>query len=128
MINYKINQELQGTIVGIQPYGLFVQLDEQTQGLVHVSECKLGIVNNIKTEFKVGQKVDVRILDIDLYCEKISLSLKQNEILKLLKPNKDVHVNEIKKHYWTNHHLDLGFKELGENREIWIKEALEKMK
>ena len=46
-MTYKIGQVLQGTVTGIQPYGAFVALDEQTQGLIHVSEIQSGYTKNI---------------------------------------------------------------------------------
>ena len=35
---YEVGEELSGKVTGIQPYGAFVALDEETQGLVHISE------------------------------------------------------------------------------------------
>ena len=36
---YKIGDVIDGVVSGIQNYGVFVKLDDQTQGLVHISEC-----------------------------------------------------------------------------------------
>lgn len=41
-MKYKIGMVLSGTITGLQPYGAFVSLDEETQGLIHVSEVQAG--------------------------------------------------------------------------------------
>ena len=38
-IAYRIGMVLEGYVTGIQPYGAFVALDEETQGLIHISEC-----------------------------------------------------------------------------------------
>ncbi len=42
--HYKSGDVVTGKISGIQPYGAFVALDEDTQGLVHISEIKHGFV------------------------------------------------------------------------------------
>ena len=38
---------MEGKETGIQAYGAFVSLDAQTQGLIHISECHHGYVDNI---------------------------------------------------------------------------------
>ena len=71
---YHIGEIVQGTVTGIQPYGAFVQLDDHTQGLIHISECRSAFIRHVGDELHVGQVIDVMILDIDQYNEKISLS------------------------------------------------------
>ena len=74
-MKYKIGMVLSGTITGLQPYGAFVSLDEETQGLIHVSEVQAGFTKNIHGLLTVGQKVTVQVIDVDEYSQKISLSL-----------------------------------------------------
>ncbi|WJY27806.1 MULTISPECIES: S1 domain-containing post-transcriptional regulator GSP13 [Sporosarcina] len=73
---YEAGQELSGTVTGIQPYGAFVALDDQTQGLVHISEITYGFVKDIHEHLAVGQQVNVKILDVDEQDHKISLSIR----------------------------------------------------
>ena len=75
-MTYKIRQIIEGKVTGIQPYGAFVSLDNETQGLIHVSEVQSGYTKNIHSLLKVGQPVTVQIIDIDEYSKKISLSLR----------------------------------------------------
>lgn len=75
-MGYKIGQIIKGDITGIQPYGAFVSLDNHTQGLIHVSEIQAGFTKNIHQYLEIGQKVQVQIIDIDEYTQKISLSLR----------------------------------------------------
>ena len=70
----KIGDIVDGYVTGIQPYGAFVSLDEETQGLIHVSEIQSGYTKNIQDVLKIGEKVQVQIIDIDEYSQKISLS------------------------------------------------------
>lgn len=73
---YVVGDVLTGKITGIQPYGAFVALDENTQGLVHISEITYGFVKNIAELLSVGQEVQVKVLEIDEHASKISLSIR----------------------------------------------------
>lgn len=75
-MNYRIGMVLDGKVTGIQPYGAFVALDDKTQGLIHISECRHGFIDDIRSYLKVGQRVKVMIIDIDEYTQKISLSVR----------------------------------------------------
>ncbi|WP_088041305.1 CvfD/Ygs/GSP13 family RNA-binding post-transcriptional regulator [Bacillus sp. EAC] len=74
--NYNIGKVYTGKVTGIQTYGAFISLDQQTQGLVHISEIINGYVRDIRDYISVGQTVNVRVLSIDEMTGKISLSLK----------------------------------------------------
>lgn len=63
-------------VIGIKPYGVFVSLDEQTTGLVHISEISDGYVDDINKFVKVGDVLKTKILDIDYENNKAKLSLK----------------------------------------------------
>src|SRR5690625_6846595 len=58
-------QILQGKVTGIQPYGAFVALNEEAQGLVHISEVTHGYVKDINDHLSVGDEVTVKVLNID---------------------------------------------------------------
>ncbi|MGE7112406.1 S1 domain-containing post-transcriptional regulator GSP13 [Lysinibacillus sp. NPDC047702] len=73
---YELGDVLTGKVTGIQPYGAFVALDEDTQGLVHISEITYGFVKDVSEFLTVGQEVEVKILEIDEEAEKISLSIR----------------------------------------------------
>ncbi|WP_341300184.1 S1 domain-containing post-transcriptional regulator GSP13 [Lysinibacillus sp. FSL H8-0500] len=73
---YELGDVLTGKVTGIQPYGAFVALDDNTQGLVHISEITYGFVKDVSEFLTVGQEVEVKILEIDEEAEKISLSMR----------------------------------------------------
>jgi small subunit ribosomal protein S1 len=73
---YKIGDSVEGAIVGIVDFGLFVRFDENLEGLVHISEISWKKVENPYKEFKIGDKVNAKIVDIDKE-NRINLSLKQ---------------------------------------------------
>lgn len=67
---YKVGDVLTGKVTGIQPYGAFVALDEQTQGLVHISEITYGFVKDVSHFLKVGDEITVKILEIESESQK----------------------------------------------------------
>ncbi|WP_144461531.1 S1 domain-containing post-transcriptional regulator GSP13 [Siminovitchia fortis] len=73
---YKQGDVLTGKVTGIQPYGAFVALDEETQGLVHISEIKHGFVKDINEVLSVGEEVKVKVLQVNEEEGKISLSIR----------------------------------------------------
>ncbi|MBS4200141.1 general stress protein 13 [Bacillus sp. FJAT-49732] len=77
--NYETGAVLTGKVTGIQPYGAFIALDDQTQGLVHISEIKHGFVKDIHDVLSVGDEVKVKVLGIDEEKGKISLSIRATE-------------------------------------------------
>lgn len=126
---YHIGEIVQGTVTGIQPYGAFVQLDDHTQGLIHISECRSAFIRHVGDELHVGQVIDVMILDIDQYNEKISLSrrsvLDANQKVRTDRENH--RVDNWHHHYWTNQHLNIGFETIADNRDDMIAEALQRL-
>ncbi|MBM7586266.1 general stress protein 13 [Bacillus pakistanensis] len=68
-----------GKVTGIQPYGAFVALDEETQGLVHISEITHGFVKDVNEHLNVGDEVQVKVLSVDEAAGKISLSIRATQ-------------------------------------------------
>lgn len=73
---FAVGSVVTGKVTGIQPYGAFVALDENTQGLVHISEITHGFVKDINEHLKVGDEVQVKVLSIDEAAGKIGLSIR----------------------------------------------------
>ena len=67
-----------GTISNIVDFGAFVDL-EGIDGLIHISELSWSHVNHPSEVLTIGQKVEVRVLDIDRDRQRISLGLKQTQ-------------------------------------------------
>lgn len=72
----KPDDELKGLISGIAPFGVFVDI-EGLEGLVHISEIAWEKVENLNNLYKVGDKVDVLILDVNRQEGKLNLSIKR---------------------------------------------------
>lgn len=76
---FEAGQVLEGKVTGIQPYGAFVALDEETQGLVHISEITHGYVQDVNEHLKIGDTVNVKVLNVDAEKNKVSLSIRATE-------------------------------------------------
>ncbi|GIN61989.1 general stress protein 13 [Robertmurraya siralis] len=75
----EVGSVVTGKVTGIQPYGAFVAIDENTQGLVHISEVTHGFVKDINEHLKVGDEVSVKVLSIDEEAGKIGLSIRATQ-------------------------------------------------
>ncbi|MBQ6454213.1 MAG: 30S ribosomal protein S1 [Coriobacteriales bacterium] len=76
--NLQKGMRLKGTVSSIVDFGAFVDLGG-IDGLVHISELSWGHVNHPSEVVKVGDEVEVEVLDVDLNRERISLGLKQTQ-------------------------------------------------
>ncbi|GIN59210.1 S1 domain-containing post-transcriptional regulator GSP13 [Lederbergia ruris] len=117
---YEPGTVLTGKVTGIQPYGAFVALDDQTQGLVHISEIKHGFVKDIHEFLSVGDEVNVKVLEVNAESGKISLSIKATEEppakQKSTKPSKPANAS-------TTETSGEGFNTLKDKLQEWIKQS-----
>lgn len=65
-----------GRVTRIMDFGAFVELMPGVEGLVHISELDYKRVKRVSDVLKVGQEIEVQVLDVDLERQRISLSLK----------------------------------------------------
>ena len=69
---------VKGKIQNIADFGIFVQVEEGLDGLVHLSDIDWKVEGNIAIkEYKVGQEIEAKILDFEIEKERISLGIKQ---------------------------------------------------
>jgi small subunit ribosomal protein S1 len=71
---FSVGDACDGEVTGIVDFGVFVKISEGVEGLVHISEIDWGLVENIKSLYKVGDEVRVKI--IEMKDGKVSLSIK----------------------------------------------------
>lgn len=76
MKKYYPGNIVEGKVVGIKPYGVFVSLEDEIMGLIHISEISEGFVSNINKLVKIGDIVKTKMLDIDYVEKRAKLSLK----------------------------------------------------
>lgn len=118
-MKYKIGDIIEGKVTGIQAYGVFISLDKNTQGLIHISECRHGYVTDLEGFIQIDDEVEAKIIDIDEYTGKISLSLRAMEKLPI--PPYPAKRKRRKRRYVPQ----IGFDTLKQKIPAWIEEAKE---
>jgi small subunit ribosomal protein S1 len=73
---YQSGQVVKGTVTKLTNFGVFVQLEPNLEGLLHISELAEHKVENPEQIVKVGDSIEVRILRVDTADRKIGLSRK----------------------------------------------------
>ncbi|MFA6295755.1 MAG: S1 RNA-binding domain-containing protein [Patescibacteria group bacterium] len=75
---YKVGQKVMGIVKEVKPFGIFIQLDKDIHGLVHVSELPFNIADS-KKELPMGTEREFRILSIEPGEHRLGLTLKLDE-------------------------------------------------
>jgi len=75
--HYVPGQIVKGKVTKLTNFGVFVELEDELEGLLHVSELADHKVDNPQDVVKVGQEIEVKILRVDTEERKIGLSLKR---------------------------------------------------
>jgi small subunit ribosomal protein S1 len=76
MASKKIGDIVKGVVKNITDFGAFVDLDGM-DGLLHITDITWGRLNHPSEALKVGQEIDVMVLDVNKDKERVSLGLKQ---------------------------------------------------
>ncbi len=74
--DYAVGDVIKATIVSITEFGAFAQIIPGVDGLIHISQISAERVADINTVLKVGQEVEVKIIDIDEEKNRVSLSIR----------------------------------------------------
>ncbi|HEU4418670.1 MAG TPA: 30S ribosomal protein S1 [Planctomycetota bacterium] len=78
---YPVGKRLNGEVVNLMSYGAFVKLEDGVEGLVHISEMSwTKRVNHPNEVVKVGDRIEVVVLEVDTEKQTISLGMKQTEV------------------------------------------------
>lgn len=112
-------QVVQGKVTGVQPYGAFVALDDEVQGLVHISEVTHGFVKDIHEFLSVGDEVKVKILSVDEENNKYSLSIRATEEAPKQQPKPKATEVKAQKE-------EAGFNTLKDKLNEWIEQSEER--
>lgn len=72
----KAGDIVKGRITGIKPYGAFVKLENEMDGLIHISEISDGFVRSIEDYMSVGDILSLEVLNVQQDA-KVSLSYKR---------------------------------------------------
>lgn len=124
-MQYKQGDIVLGTVSGIQPYGAFIKLDNDEQGLIHISEISSYYVKNINQYVTLGQKIKIKIIEVLEDKNLYRFSLKQVETRYRQNVRNFKSINNKKRFKVPLSQQD--FSPLEQNLEKWIKIELEKI-
>jgi 4-hydroxy-3-methylbut-2-enyl diphosphate reductase len=74
---YKVGSVVEGKVVNLVSFGAFVELEPGVEGLVHISQISKEHIPSPDAILKIGDSVNVKIMDINAKGRKISLSIKE---------------------------------------------------
>ncbi len=74
LAKYNLGDTVAGTVTGVVDFGVFVKIEENFEGLVHISEIDWSLVENPRDLFKVGDQIEAKVIEIK--DDKVSLSIK----------------------------------------------------
>ena len=111
MEDYIVGNIVKGEVTGIEPYGIFIKLENEYNGLIHISEITNNFVKNINSYVTIGEKIYAKIIDVDNDKKNLRLSIKG---LNYKVDNRNQKVKESVR----------GFSPLQENLSKWMDETL----
>ncbi len=115
MKKYKKDDIVKGRVTGIEDYGIFVSIDDNITGLIHISEISSSFVRNIADYVEMDEEIQAKVLEYDAKNKKLKLSIKDF----------DYHTNHNKK--TTINETKSGFANLHKSLDKWIEEKEEEM-
>jgi general stress protein 13 len=112
MSNLKPGKIVIGSVTGIVSYGVFVNLDEYYNGLIHISEISSDYVKNINDYVNIGEKIFVKVIDVDDESYQVKLSIKDIDYKIKTQSNKKIRETKY------------GFKLLQEKLPQWVEKKM----
>jgi small subunit ribosomal protein S1 len=73
---FKVGDLVKGTVAKIAAFGAFIQLEDEIDGLVHISQLSEEHVSRVKDVLKIGDEVEARVIKVDKVERRIGLSIK----------------------------------------------------
>lgn len=106
---------VRGKVTGIQSYGAFVQLSDDCNGLIHISELSDGYVKDIRDFVHIGEYIEVKVLKYNPQSKQARLSLRG------INPTH----YRFQRMKASDFETSSGFAPLAHHLPIWIREALD---
>ena len=111
MDDFLVGNIVKGEVTGIESYGIFIKIDNDYKGLIHISEITNNFVRNVNDFVEIWEWIYAKIIDVDKDNNNLRLSIKG---LNYKVNNKDQKVKESIR----------GFSPLQENLSKWTEETL----
>ncbi len=77
---YEVGKEITGTVTNLTDFGVFIELEEGIEGLVHVSEISKEKIKTPVGKFNIGDVITAKVMNINSDERRIGLSIKRLEI------------------------------------------------
>ena len=113
-MNYHTGDIIKVTVTSIENYGIFVKVDEEYNGMIHISEMSEKFVSNVRNFAFPGETIYAKIMDIDTEKYQIKLSIKSINYRLINKKGKVMESPN-------------GFNKLKELLPIWIETKLKEI-
>lgn len=114
MAVFQVGDILEAVVTGIEKYGIFVRVNEEYNGLIHISEISAYFVKNIEDYVSVGEEILCEVVEIDAETKHLRLSIKNINYKLVPKYGK---IKDTKD----------GFKALQKSLPVWMREKLKEM-
>lgn len=110
---YKVGDIVNCFVTGFKEYGIFVKVDNDYNGLIHISEISSSFVNNVKDYAEIGEKIYAKVIEVDNNTKLLKLSIKTIDYKEDGKERKEKDA--------------AGFLPLKKHLNIWINEKLKEI-
>lgn len=114
MSNFQVGDIIEGNVTGISNYGIFVNINQYYNGLIHISEISNHFVKNIEDYVAIGETILCEIMEVDEAEMHLKLSIKNINYKLIPKYGK---IKDTKN----------GFKPLQMKLPIWMREKLKEI-
>lgn len=115
MANYHVGDIVEAKVSGITNYGIFVNVKNDYNGLIHISEISEYYVKNINDYVSLGENILCEIIEIEAEEKQLKLSIKNIDY-------------KLTPRYGNIKDTEDGFKILQMNLPIWTREKLSEIK
>lgn len=115
MAKYRKGNIIKGKVTGIENYGIFLNIDDDHNGLIHISEISYRFVKNISDIINVGETIYVKVIDVDRNSNHLKLSIK------------DINYRSGEKRKSVILETKNGFMPLKDNLDYWIKKKIDEI-
>jgi small subunit ribosomal protein S1 len=78
-VRYHVGDSVTGKVSKVADFGIFIELDGEVEGLIHISEAGLESQVKLEDRFKLGEDLTAKIIKVDRDERKIALSLREHQ-------------------------------------------------
>jgi len=114
MEKYNVEDMIKCKVTGIEKYGIFVSVNEEYSGLIHISEISEGFVRNVNDFVQIGEEITAKIMEITEVDKHMKLSIK------------NLNYRDEKMKYKIKESAN-GFQPLKESLMNWVEEKMTKL-